>query len=59
MAASTARSRPTTPGPVAVEKYRGVPPYRETVLYIQKIVRDSGLGAERTKALAESATGWR
>jgi soluble lytic murein transglycosylase-like protein len=33
-------------GAGAVEKYRGVPPYRETVLYIQKIVKDSGLGAE-------------
>jgi soluble lytic murein transglycosylase-like protein len=32
-------------GAGAVEKYRGVPPYRETVLYIQKIVRASGLGA--------------
>jgi soluble lytic murein transglycosylase-like protein len=32
-------------GAGAVEKYRGIPPYRETVLYIQKIVRDSGLAA--------------
>ena len=32
-------------GAGAVEKYRGVPPYRETVVYIQRIVRDSGLGA--------------
>lgn len=31
-------------GAGAVQKYGGVPPYRETVVYIQKIVRDSGLG---------------
>jgi soluble lytic murein transglycosylase-like protein len=30
-------------GAGAVEKYRGVPPYAETVGYIRRIVRDSGL----------------
>jgi len=27
-------------GPGAVERYRGVPPYRETQLYVQRVVRD-------------------
>jgi soluble lytic murein transglycosylase-like protein len=30
-------------GPGAVAKYKGVPPYRETVGYIQRIVKDSGI----------------
>jgi soluble lytic murein transglycosylase-like protein len=26
-------------GPGAVQRYRGVPPYRETVEYIEKVIR--------------------
>ena len=32
-------------GPRAVERYKGVPPYRETVGYIERVVRDAGLQA--------------
>jgi soluble lytic murein transglycosylase-like protein len=38
-------------GPGAVDRYRGVPPYRETRLYVQRIVRDYN----RKKQRAESA----
>jgi soluble lytic murein transglycosylase-like protein len=30
-------------GPAAVDRYNGVPPYRETIGYIRRIVKDSGL----------------
>lgn len=30
-------------GPGAVERYKGVPPYRETVGYIQRVAADAGL----------------
>jgi soluble lytic murein transglycosylase-like protein len=35
-------------GEGAVEKYNGVPPYRETVGYVRRIVRDSGLTPRST-----------
>ena len=35
-------------GEGAVEKYNGVPPYRETQGYIRRIVRDSGLTSRST-----------
>jgi len=34
-------------GPGAVDRYRGVPPYRETQLYVQRIVRDYNKKKER------------
>lgn len=30
-------------GPAVVDRYKGVPPYRETVGYVQRVVRESGL----------------
>ena len=35
-------------GPGAVDRYKGVPPYRETVGYIERILRDSGLSFRST-----------
>jgi len=35
-------------GPGAVDRYKGVPPYRETVGYIQRVVKDSGITARST-----------
>ena len=35
-------------GPGAVDRYKGVPPYRETVGYIERILRDSGLSFRNT-----------
>jgi soluble lytic murein transglycosylase-like protein len=40
-------------GPGAVEKYNGVPPYRETVGYVQRIVKDSGLINRKSGQAAE------
>jgi soluble lytic murein transglycosylase-like protein len=36
-------------GPGAVEKYRGVPPYRETTDYVKRILADYGATAPRPK----------
>jgi soluble lytic murein transglycosylase-like protein len=36
-------------GPGAVEKYRGVPPYRETTDYVKRILADYGVPAARPK----------
>jgi soluble lytic murein transglycosylase-like protein len=36
-------------GEGAVSKYKGVPPYRETVNYISRIVRDAGLSSSSRK----------
>jgi hypothetical protein len=36
-------------GPRAVEKYNGVPPYRETVGYINRVVKDSGLNSRKSE----------
>ncbi|HWR53250.1 MAG TPA: lytic transglycosylase domain-containing protein [Bryobacteraceae bacterium] len=30
-------------GPGAVERYKGVPPYRETMAYVERIIKQSGL----------------
>jgi soluble lytic murein transglycosylase-like protein len=32
-------------GPGAVDRYKGVPPYRETLGYIQRVVKDSGVSS--------------
>jgi soluble lytic murein transglycosylase-like protein len=37
-------------GPGTVDRYKGVPPYRETVGYIRRIVKDSGIGLEPASA---------
>lgn len=31
-------------GPGAVERYKGVPPYRETVQYVERVIKQAGLG---------------
>lgn len=31
-------------GPGAVERYQGVPPYRETVQYVERVIKQAGLG---------------
>jgi soluble lytic murein transglycosylase-like protein len=31
-------------GPAAVERYNGVPPYRETVEYVERVIKQAGLG---------------
>jgi len=31
-------------GPGAVERYQGVPPYRETVEYVERVIKQAGLG---------------
>ena len=31
-------------GPGAVERYKGVPPYRETVEYVERVIKQAGLG---------------
>jgi soluble lytic murein transglycosylase-like protein len=30
-------------GPGAVERYKGVPPYRETIAYVERIIKQAGL----------------
>jgi soluble lytic murein transglycosylase-like protein len=45
-------------GPAAVDKYRGIPPYRETRLYVARIIHDFNrrkLEAARTTTLVASA----
>jgi soluble lytic murein transglycosylase-like protein len=45
-------------GPAAVDKYRGIPPYRETRLYVARIIHDFNrrkLEAVRTTTLVASA----
>jgi soluble lytic murein transglycosylase-like protein len=39
-------------GPGAVDRYQGVPPYRETRLYVQRIVRDYNRKKERAGEIA-------
>jgi soluble lytic murein transglycosylase-like protein len=39
-------------GPGAVDRYHGVPPYRETRLYVQRIVRDYNSKKERGRDIA-------
>ena len=39
-AAPTGRWRPTTPARARWTGFRGVPPYRETQLYVDRVIRD-------------------
>ena len=41
-------------GEGAVERYGGVPPYRETENYVRKILRRSGRGEKRGRSVTES-----
>jgi len=43
-------------GPAAVDRYHGVPPYRETRLYVARIIRDfnASIKAARTASLSRS-----
>jgi soluble lytic murein transglycosylase-like protein len=46
-------------GPLRVEQYRGVPPYRETQAYVAKIVRDYNrkkIAQEKAEAAAAKAS---
>jgi soluble lytic murein transglycosylase-like protein len=36
-------------GPAAVDRYNGVPPYRETVQYVERIIRQSGLRGQTSE----------
>jgi hypothetical protein len=41
-------------GPAAVDRYHGVPPYRETRLYVARIIRDFNAAVKASRLLAQS-----
>lgn len=42
-------------GPAAVSKYRGVPPYAETRLYVQRVLREYSQQQKQTRAAANAS----
>jgi soluble lytic murein transglycosylase-like protein len=41
-------------GPAAVDRWRGVPPYRETRLYVARIIRDFNAAVRASRLSAQS-----
>ncbi len=40
-------------GPAAVDRHNGVPPYRETMQYVERVIKQSGLQANDERAVSE------
>ncbi len=40
-------------GPAAVDRHNGVPPYRETMQYVERVIKQSGLQAKEELAASE------